>query len=235
MSAVPVTSVDYDTLTEEALLALLRRREAQAFRQVMTRHNQRLFRTARAFLRSDADAEDVVQEAYLRAFEQLDSFRGDASLSTWLVRIVVNEARQRLRNAKHHVDVDTLDHVPPSAVILTFPAPEEPSMTVARTELRRLLEEAIDGLAPDFRAVFMLREIEECSIGETATALGIRPETVKTRLHRARRKIRTLLEQRVESTLREAFHFQGVRCARVTDRVLACDRMQAVLAGPEAS
>ena len=229
MSAVPVTSSDYDALTEEALLVLLRRRDSLAFRQVMTRNNQRLFRTARAFMRSDADAEDVVQEAYVCAFEQLDTFRGDAALSTWLVRIVVNEARQRQRNEKPRVAVDTLEYLSPSAVVVTFPGTEDPSMTAARAELRHLLEDAIDALAPDFRAVFMLREIEECSIDETAAALGLRPETVKTRLHRARRFIRTLLEQRVASSLKEAFHFQGARCARITNRVLLSERVQALL------
>ena len=103
-------------------------------------------------------------------------------------------------------------------------------MPAARAELRRLLEDAIAELSPDFRAVFMLRDIEECSGDETAELLGIKPETVKTRLHRARRFIRALLEQRVATSLKDAFHFQGVRCARITERVLASPRMQAVLA-----
>jgi RNA polymerase sigma factor (sigma-70 family) len=230
VSAVPVASIDYDALTEEALLVLLRRRDSRAFRQVMTRNNQRLFRTARAFVHSDAEAEDVVQESYVRAFEQLDSFRGEAALSTWLVRIVVNEARQRLRNEKHQVAMDTVDQPSSSTVVLTFPATDDPSMTAARAELRHLLEDAIDGLSPDFRAVFMLREIEEFTIEETAAALGIRPETVKTRLHRARRFIRTHLEQRVAASLKDAFHFQGVRCARITDRVLSHERVRALWA-----
>lgn len=230
MSAVQAATPDYDALSEEALLGLLRQRDSRAFRQLMMRNNQRLFRTARAFMKSDADAEDVVQEAYVCAFERLDSFRGDAALSTWLVRIVVNEARQRLRNEKPRVAADTLDHLPHASTVLAFPGTEDPSMTAARTELRHLLEDAIDALAPDFRAVFMLREIEGCSIEETAVALGIRPETVKTRLHRARRFIRALLEQRVASSLKEAFHFQGVRCARITERVLSDARVGRLLA-----
>jgi RNA polymerase sigma factor (sigma-70 family) len=229
MNAMSALPLDYGALSEEALLALLRRRDSRAFRQVMVLNNQRMFRTARAFMNSDAEAEDVVQEAYVCAFERLDSFRGEAALSTWLVRIVVNEARQRLRNDKHHLPVDTVDQATPSPVILTFPGSEDPSMTAARAELRHLLEEAIDALTPDFRAVFMLREIEECSVDETALALGIRPETVKTRLHRARRLMRTLLEQRVASSLKDAFHFQGVRCARITERVMSCDRMKALM------
>ncbi len=235
MSAVPLASIDYDSLAEESLLGLLRRRDPRAFRQVMMRNNQRLFRTARAFMRSDADAEDVVQEAYVCAFERLDAFRGEAALSTWLVRIVVNEARQRLRNEKHQISIDTGDRSSNASVILRFPDADDPSMTTARAELRHLLEDAIDNLTPDFRAVFMLREIEECSIEETAAALGIRPETVKTRLHRARRFIRTHLEQRVAASLKDAFHFQGVRCARITERVLSTGRIRALLADPATS
>lgn len=230
MSAMSVASIDYASLPQDALLSLLRRRDPKAFRQVMTLNNQRLFRTARAFMNSDAEAEDVVQEAYVCAFERLDSFRGEAALSTWLTRIVVNEARQRLRNEKPTVAVDSIDRALQSSDVLTFPGIEDPSMTAARTELRHLLENAIGALAPDFRAVFMLREVEECSTEETAVALGIRPETVKTRLHRARRSIRSSLEQHVASSLRDAFHFQGVRCARITERVLSCARMRAVLA-----
>ena len=235
MSAVPSAPSDYASLSEESLLSLLRRRDSRAFRQVMMLNNQRLFRTARAFMNSDADAEDVVQEAYVCAFERLDSFRGDAALSTWLVRIVVNEARQRLRNQKHQVAVDTVGESANSPVVLAFPGSEDPSMIASRTELRHLLEEAIDALAPDFRSVFILREIEECSIDETAAALGIRPETVKTRLHRARRFMRAFLEQRVASSLKEAFHFQGARCRRITERVLACDRVLALLVDRAAS
>jgi RNA polymerase sigma factor (sigma-70 family) len=231
VTADPLSPIDYDSLSDEALLALLRGCDSRAFRAVMTRNNQRLFRTARAFMHSDADAEDVVQEAYVCAFEQLGSFRGEAALSTWLVRIVVNQARQRLRNQKHQVAIDTLDQPAGSGVILTFPAAEDPSMTAARAELRHLLEDAIDGLPPGFRTVFVLREIEECTIEETAAALGIRPETVKTRLHRARRFIRTHLEQRVAASLKDAFHFQGVRCARITERVLSNGRVRALLAG----
>lgn len=235
MNPMPAAATGYDALSDESLLALLRRRDAQAFRQVMQRHNQRLFRTARAFMSSDADAEDVVQEAYVCAFERIETFRGEAALSTWLVRIVVNECRQRLRNDKHHASIDAADRSSGTSVVLTFPGTEDPSMTAARAELRHLLEDAIGALTPDFRAVFVLREIEECSIEETAAALGIRPETVKTRLHRARRFMRTLLEQRVESSLKDAFHFQGARCARITERVLRCERVQALLAGQAAA
>ena len=235
MSAMSSVPIDYATLTEESLLSLLRKRDSRAFRQVMMLNNQRLFRTARAFMTSDADAEDVVQEAYVCAFERLDSFRGDAALSTWLTRIVVNEARQRLRDEKHQVPVDTVGESAHSSVVLAFPGSEDPSLTASRAELRHLLENATDALTPDFRAVFILREIEECSIDETAATLGIRPETVKTRLHRARRFMRAFLELRVASSLKEAFHFQGARCARITERVLSCERMIKLLATQQAS
>jgi RNA polymerase sigma-70 factor (ECF subfamily) len=184
-----------------------------------TRH-QRLFRTARAFVGSDAEAEDVVQEAYVRAFEHLRTFRGDAALSTWLVRIVVNEARQRLRNRKPQAGVEAIDRERRSADVIPFPGSEDPAITTARAELRTLLEQAIGTLPPRFRSVFMLREVEGCTVDETAELLGIKPVTVKTRLHRARRHIRTTLELRVASSLEDAFHFQGARCARITERVM---------------
>ena len=221
--------LSYDALSEPALLEQLRGGDAAAYRHLMSSNNQRLFRTARAFVGSDAEAEDIVQEAYVCAFEHLPTFRGDAALSTWLVRIVVNEARQRLRNRKVQTDVDAIDREPRSADVISFPGSEDPAMTAARTELRHLLEDAIGTLAPHFRAVFMLREIEECSVDETAELLGIKAETVRTRLHRARRYIRSALERRVASSLKDAFHFQGTRCARITERVMQSARVRALL------
>ena len=229
MSSVMRQPTSYDALSEPALLAQLRGGDAAAYRHVMTRNNQRLFRAARAFVGNDAEAEDVVQEAYVRAFEGLPGFRGEAALSTWLLRIVVNEARQRLRDRKPQTDVEAIDREARWADVVSLPGNSDPAMTVARTELRGLLEQAIGTLAPHFRAVFMLREIEECSVDETAELLGIKPETVKTRLHRARRFIRSALERRVASSLKEAFYFQGARCAHITGRVMQLPRVRALL------
>lgn len=229
MNNVLPQAVSYETLSEPALLEQLRAGDAAAYRHVMSCNNQRLFRTARAFVGSDPEAEDVVQEAYVRAFEHLPGFRGEAALSTWLVSIVVNESRQRLRNRKLQTGVDAIDREPRSADVISFPGSEDPAAMAARTELRYLLEQAIGELPPNFRAVFLLREVEECSIDETAEILDIKPETVKTRLHRARRCLRGALEQRVAASLKDAFHFQGARCLRITERVMRCARMRVVL------
>lgn len=216
---------DYATLDDHALVALVRSGEREAFRHIMQRCNQRLFRVARAVIGEDSEAEDVLQESYMRAYNKLDTFRGDASLSTWLTTIVLNEARGRLRKRHPTVGLEQVDTMPADAhQVIPFPSrfgSEEPAAFAARVEIRRMLEQAIDGLPPAFRVVYMLREVEECSVEETANQLGIRPETVKTRLHRARRALRAALHDQLADTVGEAFAFMGRRCARVADAVMA--------------
>lgn len=142
----------------------------------MARCNQRLFRVARGLVANDHEAEDVVQEAYVTAYERLATFRGESALTTWLTRIVINEAKQRLRERKPTVAVDQLDVAPPGAVI-AFPGAfaEDPAAGVARAELRHLLEQAIDRLPTPFRVVYVMREIDELSVEETAAGLGLKP------------------------------------------------------------
>ena len=216
---------DYGAFDDAALAAAITRRDVGAFRHLMTRCNQRLFRVARGMVPSDHEAEDVVQQAYVSAYEKLGTFRGESALLTWLTRIVINEAKQRMRDRKDTVDVESLEREPlGERQVIPFPgrsAGEDPAAGAARAELRRLLEQAIGELPAAFRVVYLLREIEECTVEETAEQLGIRPETVKTRLFRARRMLREGLEDRVASSLKEAFQFLGPRCARITERVIA--------------
>ena len=216
-------AVDYTALEDNALAARLQDGDQEAFRHIMKRCNQRLFRVARGITNNDQEAEDVVQEAYVDAYEKIATFRGEASLLTWLTRIVLNEAYGRLRQRHACVDVQQIEveQLDPGNVI-AFPggATAEPTVALAREQIRRLLERAIDTLPEPFRVVFMLREIEECSVEETASALGIRPETVKTRLHRARRLLRASLEDTLATTLGDAFPFLGSRCDRMTDAVM---------------
>ena len=216
---------DYGAFDDAALAAAITRRDVGAFRHLMTRCNQRLFRVARGMLPNDHEAEDAVQQAWVSAYEKLGMFRGESALLTWLTRIVINEAKQRMRDRKDTVDVEALEREPLGAgQVIPFPgrsAGEDPAAGAARAELRRLLERAIGELPPAFRVVYLLREIEECTVEETAEQLGIRPETVKTRLFRARRMLREGLEGRVASSLKDAFQFLGPRCARITERVLA--------------
>ena len=212
-----------EELDDDTLVGLARRGEEAAVRAIIKRHNRRMFRTARAIVRDDWEAEDVVQEAYVRAFTHLDSFRGDSSLPTWLTRIALNEALTRLRRQRPTVGLDHPD-VETSGVdgrILAFPSRSpDPEAETARRQIHRLIEHAVDGLPEHFRIVFVLRDIETLSTEETADQLGIKPETVKTRLHRARRLMRIAVEREFAGTLSDAFPFDGLRCAHMADRVL---------------
>ena len=216
---------DFDGLGDEALVALARASRREAFLQVIRRCNQRLFRIARGVVNDEAEAEDVVQAAYVNAFEHLDGFRGEASVPTWLTRIVLNEARGRLRARRPTVDVEQIEAAQGEAGrVLAFPGrfgAEDPASSAARREIRLLLERAIDALPEHFRLVFVMREIEECTVEETAACLGLRPETVKTRLHRARRQLRATLQDQLAPALADAFPFLGARCDRIAAIVIA--------------
>jgi len=199
--------------------------DQSAFRAIMEQNNQRLYRVARAVMKDDTEAEDVVQETYLRAFFNLSKFRGESSLTTWLTRIALNEALGRKRKQRAMVTLETLETAQQtSAQIIQFPAMNtetDPERSAAQNEIQRLLERAMDALPEPFRVVFVMRDVEEMSIEETASHLGIRPQTVKTRLHRARRLLRQSLDGQLASTLKETFPFAGARCVRITEAVLS--------------
>jgi RNA polymerase sigma-70 factor (ECF subfamily) len=193
-------------------------------RELTTHYNQRLFRIARAIVGQDAEAEDVVQEAWVRALERLDQFRGEASFATWLTRILINEAYGRVRGRKPNVDFTAEAEPGLRAHILTFPAASsrpDPETTVANDEIRILLERAIDALPEPFRVIFVARVVEEMSVDETAALFNLKPETVKTRLHRARVRLRAALEPQVAAAHAAAFQFDGERCERMTRAVIA--------------
>jgi len=198
-------------------------RDDTAFRIIMERNNRRLYRIARGILRNDTEAEDAVQEAYINAFADLDGFRGDSSLMTWLSRIVMNEALGRLRRERLAVDLDTFETQRTEAQIIQFPqmvAAGDPERTMAQREILQLVEQATDNLPEIFRIVFITRVIEGMSVEETADLLSLRPETVKTRLHRARRLVREQLDKKIGPVLMEAFPFAGRRCERMTNAVM---------------
>ena len=217
-------AIDYASMADTALVGLAQCGHRDAFRHIMQRCNQRLFRVARGVLNDDAEAEDVVQEAYAHAFEKLKTFRGEATLLTWMTRIVLNEAYGRLRQRRPTVDIDQIEASQiDGGQIVQFPSKfgnEDPAAAAAREQIRRLVERAIDDLPEPFRIVFVMREIEECTVEETAFSLELRAETVKTRLHRARRLLRTALQGTLSATLTDAFPFLGPRCDRMTERVL---------------
>lgn len=198
--------------------------DAGAFEVIMRRHNRLLFRTARSILRSDAEAEDALQDAYLRAWRAMRSFRADARLSTWLVRIVINEALGRVRQRHGHViplDAAMNSTEPETQASLTADPDWQPERIAMRAELRRLMEARIDLLPDAFRSVFMLRAVEEMTVEEVAQALGIPEATVRTRFFRARGLLREGLASEIDVALGDAFAFDGARCDRIVATVLA--------------
>jgi len=221
-------NVDFGALDDAELVRLALRREGEAFRAIMQRHNRRLYRVARSVMHDDSEAEDVVQEAYVLAFSNLAKFRAEASLATWLTRITLNEAMGRLRRRRPTVDLSTLDlPTGDGAKVIPFPtmiSSEDPERNAAQREIRCLIERAVDELPEIFRVVFVMRDVEDMSIEETAAFLSLRPETVKTRLHRARKLLRQALDEKLAPVLTDVFPFAGRRCQRITDKVL--ERLQ---------
>jgi RNA polymerase sigma-70 factor, ECF subfamily len=208
--------------SDAELVARALARDEAAVRAIMQANNRRLYRIARGILRNDSEAEDVVQETYVRAFTHLQDFRGDSSLATWLARIAMNEALGRLRRARPSVDFSTLAPGVLEAQIIQFPlsSSEDPERSMAQREIQVVVEHAIDELPDGFRLVFITRVIEGMNVEETAEILGLKPETVKTRLHRARAMLRDNVEKKIGPVVMEAFPFAGKRCERLTDVVL---------------
>jgi RNA polymerase sigma-70 factor, ECF subfamily len=195
------------------------RGDSESFELIMRRHNQRLFRLARSIVKDDAEAEDVVQETYVRAFTALSTFEGRSQLVTWLGRIALNEALGRRRRRDSNRDLDLDDLVDGETMpIAPLPSPEQ---QVSDEELRPLLEASIDALPTSFRTVFVLRAVEQLSIQETAELLEILPETVKTRFFRARGLLQKDLLTRLDAVVPGTFAFLGDRCDRIVDRVLS--------------
>lgn len=202
-------------LTDEEIARRVVAGETEMFELLMRRHNQRLFRVVRGAVDNDAEAEDVLQDAWVRAFEHLGEFRGEARLSTWLARIALHEAWARLRRGKRFVEL--LPEDDPAAPRHQGPDPEQRAFSA---ELRASLERAVAAMPRAARAVFMLREVEGLTTEQTAELLGLTPGAVKVRLHRARAGLRADLDRRLGSAARELFRFDGARCDRTVRNVL---------------
>jgi len=206
------------TLTDEEIVARVRAGETQLFELIMRRHNQRIYRAARAVLRDDGEAEDVMQDAYVRAYAHLHDFEGRARFSTWLTRIAVHEALARLRRGRRLEPIEAQTQETQSMPTAPRFSPEQQA---SDGEMRIVLEKAIDGLSDEFRAVFVLRTIEEMTGAETAECLGIPEETVKTRLFRARARLQETLLAALEPAAPRAYEFHLSRCDRVVAVVLS--------------
>lgn len=209
------------------LMSLVAAGNHAAFEVMMRSHNQQLFRTARSIVKDDAEAEDVVQEAYLLAYRNAAAFRGDARLSTWLMRIVINEANGRLRKTRRRAQI--IDLVPGAAYAESeeetmdephIAQPEAPDEAALRAETRKLIEARIDALPDRLRTVFVLRAVEDMSVQETAEALGIPEATVRSHFFRARGLLREALARELDTATASAFAFDGVRCDRIVASVL---------------
>jgi RNA polymerase sigma-70 factor (ECF subfamily) len=199
--------------------------DVASFETLMRRYNPRLFRVARSILKDDAEAEDALQEAYIQAYRHIAGFQGKAEVGTWLTRIVINQALMRLRKRKRervvvplrspNLDLDALEgHV-------ADPRAESPADTALRGEVRKILERRIGELPVTFRTVFVMREVEEMTVDETAECLGIPAATVRTRLFRARSLLRESLERDMDTAKAGVFGFAGARCDRIVAAVLA--------------
>ena len=206
-------------LTDDVLVAGVLEGQTPLFEELMRRYNQRVYRVARAIVKDEAEAEDVMQQAYLNAFSHLRQFAGRAQFSTWLTRIVIHEALGRRRRALRPGDrVAESEEGAMSQAESTVPSPERQAYA---SELKRLIEESVDALPDTYRAVFMLRDIEGLSTAETAEGLDLGEEAVKTRLHRARAIVRRELFARAGGKTADAFTFQAPRCDRVVRFVLS--------------
>jgi RNA polymerase sigma-70 factor (ECF subfamily) len=224
MHAMSALTKPLDAADDATLVARVQQADTAAFEVLMRRYNRRLYRTARAILKDDTAAEDAVQEAYVRAFNHLGEFRGDARLSTWLTRIVVNESLQVLRRTRREQVVILFDEPPeerdPLESLPDSLAPGTPEKTMLRAEMRRLIERKIDELPDGYRTVFMLREVEEMTVEETAVALAIPEATVRSRLFRAKAKLREALAAELDHATQDVFGFDGERCDRIVAAVL---------------
>ncbi len=216
---------DYAALSDRELAMCIAARDPAAVRLMTERNNQRLFRAAWSILGDRAEAEDVVQNAYLQAFNAIGDFAGRSSLSTWLTRIAINDALGRIRAAarrRARLDANSVTDLDAYRENLMRGSIEQGAeTTVARRHLREIMEAAVAALPRQFRTVFVMRDVEGMSVDEVAHALGVRPTTVRTRLLRARRRMREALDPELHDTLVGTFPFAGVDCAALTERVVA--------------
>lgn len=208
----------WNELTDEQVVTQVIGGQTALFEVLMRRYNERVYRVARAIVRDDEEAEDVMQQAYVNAYAHLRQFNGKARFSTWLTKIAINESLARVRRrGKYELYDDESSNVESLMVQDSYRDPERQVFT---SELRALLEWAIDGLPNGAREVFVLREVEGLSTAETASVLDVSDDVVKTRLSRARSALRRVLEERIGTAAPDAFRFYRPRCDRVVERVM---------------
>ena len=211
---------EWSGLSDQEVIRRVRAGEVDVFEILLRRYNQRVFRLARAVLRTDAEAEDVTQEAWVRAYEHLHQFEGRSEFSTWLSRIAIHEAWARMRRSRRYATIEP-DSTGEDRNMKEVSVDRDPEGAAFSREVGLLVQEAVDSLPLRYRTVFVLRQIEELSTAETAECLELSEETVKTRLHRARSALRQQLLEKAGPGIRQAFPFLGPRCDRMVETVLA--------------
>ena len=231
MVSTAEVATSQEPLSDEEVVARVLAGETGMFEVVMRRHNQRLYSVARAILRNDGEAEDVMQDAYVRAYEHLNQFAGRAKFSTWLTRIAVHEALARQRRGNRYQELEPMSEREGDPMDRFASLTPNPEQQASNSEIRRLLEEAVDNLPDSYRTVFMLRDIEEMSTTDAADVLEITEENVKVRLHRARALLRKSLYARAGMQKNEAFNFHAIRCDRVVKNVF--ERIQKLISKTE--
>jgi RNA polymerase sigma-70 factor, ECF subfamily len=221
-----LSDTERDTLSDSELADAIASGDQAAFRTLMRRYNRLLYRTARSILKDETDAEDALQNAYLLVYRGISKFRAEAGLSTWLVRIVINEAlgslRKRSRSA-HVINLESsdLDAAVEAEADVNFTQSERPDEVLMRTDMQQLIQAKVDELPLTYRAVFVLRALEELSVTETAEALQIPEATVRTRFFRAKARLRESMSADADGALDIAFPFAGARCDGIVARVMA--------------
>jgi RNA polymerase sigma-70 factor (ECF subfamily) len=219
-------ALSYETLSDIELARRIAQRDSMAARLVIKRNNQRLYRAAWSVLKDRSEAEEAVQEGYLKAFAAIGSFVGKSSLSTWLTRVILNEALGRKRSAQRksrqlrEQSVAIIDEYREKLMAGSHGV-LSPEADVARSQIAKILEAAVAELPDAFRLVLVLRDVDGLSVEETAEVLEISPQTVKTRLLRARRRLQATLAPSLQDALKGAFPFAGAACDALTERVLA--------------
>jgi RNA polymerase sigma-70 factor (ECF subfamily) len=220
-------TISQEPFSDEEVAARVLAGETAMFEIIMRRHNQRLYRVARAILRNDGEAEDVMQDAYVRAYQHLDQFAGRAKFSTWLTRIAVHEALARQNRGSRYQELEPMPEQGGDPMERFASLAPNPEQQASNSEIRRLLEEAVEKLPDAYRTIFMLRDVEEMSTAEAAEVLEISEQNVKVRLHRARALLRKSLYMRAGMERKEAFDFHAVRCDRVVKNVFERIQKQA--------
>ena len=219
MSSVPTIQPNLQQLSDEEVVRRVLEGETALFEVIMRRYNQRLYRVSRVVLRDDSEAEDVMQDAYVRAYEHLDQFEGRAAFSTWLTRIALHEALARKRRRKPIQELDAMQEMKGDSMPILKSSKPDPEAETAQAQVRQLLEGAIQSLPEPYRVIVVLREVEEMDVAETAETLGVSESVVKTRLHRAHAMLRRELHSRARGRVTDLYAFHAPRCDRVVKAV----------------